>query len=615
MSFDAFEQASAAEASANTTELKEKAIADYAIIGDTRTAALIASDGSIDWFCFPRFDSPAVFCRLLDTAKGGYFKIGAKGIGTSSRRYTGPTNVLETTHRLDGGSFRVIDFMPVATDGPSRIVRIVEGITGRCDVTAEVCPTFDFVRQRASPALCREGAVWQAGGQLLRFRSRVKVRLEDRDAVLAHHTLHAGERLSFVLESREDAEEQPAEIDTDKLLEQTLRFWEKWASRCTYQGKYRETVQRSALVLKLLTYAPTGAIIAAPTTSLPEKIGGARNWDYRYVWIRDASLILHAFMSLGYHDEAHAFFGWLESLGLEGDGDLKVMYDVLGGSQLQESVLPHLNGYRGSQPVRIGNGAAAQKQLDIYGEFLDATFYCYTSMRMQAPGSETWSKLRALANRAAQSWTDPDAGIWEIRGGVRRHLYSALQCWVALDRASRLARHYGLDAELDCWDATSEAIREAILKEGYNVELGSFVQAFGEAVLDASALMIPLVGFLPPSDPRVLSTMERIKESLGATGLIARYLNEDGLPGSEAPFAICSFWLVDTLALAGRLHEATALFEKVIGFANDLGLLSEEIDPQTSELLGNYPQGFTHLALILSAVQLAKSEDGGRDAA
>ena len=606
---DASEQEKTSAVLSRRPGVEEKPISDYAIIGDTRTAALVASDGSIDWFCFPRFDSPAVFCRLLDAGLGGYFKLGsASGVRPSSRSYLGSTNVLQTIYCTDSGSFRVIDFMPVAAQGPSRIVRIVEGFTGWSEIALEVCPTFDFARQRASPVLHAGGASWQANQQRIHLRSPVQIQHGNDSTVSVRHILKAGARLGFVLECQDSAQERSVDADTDTLLEQTLQYWEEWASRCTYEGKSRGAVLRSALVLKLLTYAPSGAIVAAPTTSLPEKIGGVRNWDYRYTWIRDASLILHAFMSIGYHEEAHAFFGWLESLRMrdEADTDLKIMYDVLGGSELHETILPHLSGYRSSRPVRVGNGAADQKQLDIYGEFLDAACYCYESMRMQAPGPETWRKLQNLANRAAESWSEPDEGIWEIRGGARRYLYSALQCWVALDRASRLARRYGLEADLAHWDATRETIRDAILNEGYNPTLGSFVQAFGETALDASALMLPLVGFLPATDTRVLSTMERIRESLGTSGLIARYLNEDGLPGSEAPFAICSFWLVDNLVLAGRAAEATELFEKLIGFANDVGLLAEEIDPLSGELLGNYPQGFTHLALILSAVQLEK---------
>lgn len=597
----------------------DRPIADYAIIGDTRTAALIASNGSLDWCCFPHFDSPAVFCKLLDVEKGGEFRIEPTGTYTSARAYLDRTNVLCTTFSCAGGQCRLSDFMAVAAadatdrrDANSKIVRRIEGLAGECTIEVVFRPTFDFARAAARIKVIGNQAIAYGAGTTLVLHSTVPLQYDRAATVHGRFVINAGQQVDFCLVHNPQNDSSNEYPQFDYMLEQTLSYWYAWSSRCTYEGPYRDLVLRSALVLKLLTFSPTGAVVAAPTTSLPEEIGGQRNWDYRYTWIRDSSLILDALMSIGFHEEAIHFFDWIESLGLKCKGHLQIMYGIDGRTDLPEEILPDLAGYRQSWPVRIGNAAAQQKQLDIYGELLEAVAVCYQSMRMTPPDSETWAIYRYVANQAAEHWQEPDEGIWEIRGAQLHFLYSKLMCWVALDRAILLADKYDLSADLAQWRHTREDIRSAILSRGYDEEVGAFVQAFGSKELDASALTIPLVGFLPASDARVQSTIRQIQQQLSANGLIYRYLSADGLSGGEATFALCSFWLVDNLVMLGNVQEATQLFEKVIGFGSDLGLFAEEIDPSSGELIGNYPQGFTHLALIRSAVRLAKAkaEDG-----
>lgn len=595
-------------------------IADYAIIGNMHTAALIGKNGSLDWCCYPRFDSPAVFCKLLDADKGGRFRIGPTGRYICSRSYIDATNVLAMTFSVEGGQFRLTDFMPVnhasaalggqsPDEGRTTILRRLEGVSGECEVEIEFAPTFDFGRSPVQVEALDGGVVARGGQASVYLRSPLPLQVSGDNRANLRFRIKAGERWDFCLGYCPGLTTPSGGMpDVDRLLAETLDYWRQWASQCTYRGPYRELVLRSALVLKLLTYAPTGAIIAAPTTSLPEEIGGVRNWDYRYTWIRDSSLILHALMLTGFHNEAHAFFDWIETLCIKCCGDLQIMYTVDGKAELPEQELDHLEGYRASRPVRTGNAAAGQKQLDIYGELLDAVTYCYQSMRMRPPPPEVWEIFCFIADQAAARWHEPDEGIWEMRGSQQHHLYSKLQCWVALDRMIGMAERQQLPANLAYWRRTRDDIRNAILTEGYDEELGAFVQAFGVKALDAAALTIPLLGFLPATDPRVLSTVAKIQEQLSAYGLVYRYLTEDGLSGGEATFALCSFWLVDNLALAGRVDEARELFEKIISYGNDVGLFAEELDPVSGELLGNYPQGFTHLALIRSAVGLAEVE-------
>jgi GH15 family glucan-1,4-alpha-glucosidase len=592
-------------------------IADYALIGDTRTAALIASNGSLDWCCFPRFDSPAVFCKLLDAEKGGSFRIGPVNDYTSSRAYIDATNVLTTTFCVNGGEFRLTDFMPIQgnpqlrgsthTHNGRTILRRIEGLSGECEVEIYFFPTFDFGRMPTQIELLSEKVFAHCGPASLLLQSPAKLQADSSGGAYGRVRIKAGEQLDFYLHYTEsDIKSNRMLEDFDSVLSGTLNYWREWASRCTYQGKYRALVERSVLVLKLLTYSPTGAIVAAPTTSLPGEIGGERNWDYRYTWIRDSSLILHALMVTGYHDESHEFFNWLESICIKCYDNLQIMYTIAGDKHLPEMILPHLEGYLGSCPVRIGNAAAVQTQLDIYGELIDAMYFCYKNMR--SPRMEVFQVIRYLADQAAARWHEPDAGIWEVRGGPRHYLYSKLQCWVALDRAIKLAEEGEVAADLGCWLRTREDIRKAILTQGYDEQLGAFVQAFDVKALDASVLMIPLLGFLPATDDRMLSTVAKICEQLSHDGFVYRYLNEDALPGGEGTFFLCSLWLVDNLVLSGQIDEARELFEKIISYGNDVSLFAEEFDPKSGELLGNYPQGYTHMALIRTAVNLALAD-------
>ena len=598
-------------------------IGDYAVVGDAHTAALVSLDGSIDWCCWPRFDSPAVFCRLLDSRKGGWFRVGPRGAYGAARSYIQATNVLTTTFESDEGKFRLTDFMPVErlTEShrgediaPSyKIIRLLEGLAGTSDVEISFRPTFNFALAETSLSSRPGGAVALAGREALALSCPVDLRREDSGALVGSIKVAAQERVWITLDYYPDAKGQevkPVAAGYDAEFERTLNYWREWWHTCRYDGPYSDLVRRSALTLKLLTYEPTGALVAAPTTSLPEQIGGVRNWDYRYTWLRDSSLILYALQLLGYQEEATDFFEWLDRLCMTCHGELQIMYTIDGEMNIPEHTLEHLEGYRRSSPVRVGNAAFNQKQLDIYGEVLDAVHFHHERVNMTVR-DEWWDEVKFMAEQTIRKWREPDSGIWEVRGGARHFLYSKLLCWVALDRAVRLAKKRGINIKK--WTKVREEIRRAILSEGYNDEVGAFTQSFGEKALDASALVIPLTGFLPVTDPRVQSTVERIQERLTSNGLVYRYLNEDGLPGGEAAFALCSFWMVDNLALQGQADEARALFEKITAYCNDLGLLAEEIDPVSGELLGNYPQGFSHLALIRSAFNISRCEASGRE--
>lgn len=601
-------------------------IGAYAVIGDCHTAVLIGPDGSIDWYCPGRFDAPAVFCRVLDARRGGFLETVPTGRIARSRQYVGATNVLQTSFQCEGGRARAFDFMPIrqktlswAGDdiGTSNtVVRLIDGLDGEIEMNLCFRPSFDFGRVSTEIRVFPSGVIASAGGQYLTLSCpSAHLQVGTDAAARARLRIRAGERLPIALTFAQDEETARAALDAldrSEELERTLQYWDLWAGRCTYRGRYHEEVTRSALALKLLDHEPSGALVAAPTTSLPEEVGGVRNWDYRYTWLRDSSLVLYALHLIGYHDEAMDFFGWLEDICIRCRGDVRIMYRVDGSSHLPERILDHLEGYRASRPVRVGNAAVDQVQLDVYGEVLDAAHLCHEQMRHPVR-ADLWQILSFLADRAAARWREPDWGIWEVRGGRRHFLHSKLQCWVALDRAVSLAEGSGLPGNIAQWKRTRAEIRRTILDDGFSRTAGAFTQVLGGTALDASALTIPLVGFLPATDPRVRSTVARIREQLMSNGLVYRYLTDDGLPGGEATFALCSFWLVDNLALSGELDEARELFEHIVGFANDLGLLSEQINPVSGELLGNFPQGFTHLALIRSALNIAKAEATGAE--
>src|SRR2546423_2329464 len=598
-------------------------IGAYALIGDAPPAALVASDGSIDWGCWPRFDSPAVFCRLLDARKGGWSQVRPAEKFDVVRSYVGETNVLRAEFETAGGRARLTDFMPVERLAEShrgediapshRIGRLVEGLAGSVEMFVGFRPAFDFARAETRLEVCEGGAVATAGREAVTLTCAADLRPDSSGALVGRFTVSEGERVWVAINYFPDVNGdcvRPQRAESDDELEKTLGYWKEWWHACRYAGCYAGQVRRSALALKLLTYEPTGALVAAPTTSLPEEVGGVRNWDYRYTWLRDSSLILYALMLLGYQDEAADFFDWLDGLGVPRGNRLQTIYTLDGSRFPPERRLEHLEGYRGSRPVRVGNAAHEQTQLDIYGEVLDAVHLYHERTRRDIPEA-WWDDIQFMAARTVEGWREPDNGIWEGRGGRRHFLYSKLLCWVALDRAVRLAGETRAREQVAAWKRERDAIREGILRDGYSAEVGAFTQYLGGKALDASALIIPQTGFLPPTDPRVKSTVERVRERLTSHGLVYRYLNEDGLPGDEGTFALCSFWLVDNLAMQGRVDEAKELFEKVAGYASDLGLLSEEIDPVNDELLGNYPQGFSHLALVRSAMNISRAEKTG----
>ncbi len=611
-------------------------IADYALIGNCRTAALISRDGSIDWYCPGRFDAPAVFCRVLDSNRGGSFSVAPENECRAERRYVGDSNVLETIYHGDRFEVHVRDFMPVTGDpetaqsepqGIHRIVRRVEVVGGDATIQVRFKPTFNYAGAVGDCSAVDGGVLAEADGTYIGCAADdVPFHKTDGGAWEGSLRLREGDvRFVWLVHApdRDRALQSMQSQTGDHGLAATKSFWEDWARKCTYAGPYRSQVLRSALTLKLLTYDPTGAIIAAPTTSLPEQIGGGRNWDYRFTWLRDSGLIIYALLTVGYHDEAIYFIQWLRDI-LQGhlNQDPQIMYTIDGGSQIPERELEHLDGYCHSRPVRIGNAAAKQRQLDIYGEVIMAAYIHYHRPHgherapltgSTGPNEATWTLIRALVDDAAKVWQEPDNGIWEVRGGPQQFVYSKLMCWAAVDRGIKLANEYHLQADLTNWTSTREAIRAAIETRGYNQQVGAFTQAFGSTALDATALMIPRVGFLSATDPRVLSTIDRIQHDLTQNGLVYRYRTADGLQGGEGAFLICTFWLIDALALAGRTDEARRMYEHVIGFANDVGQFSEEIDPKTGAFLGNFPQGFTHLALVRTAVDLARAQKHGAE--
>jgi GH15 family glucan-1,4-alpha-glucosidase len=589
-------------------------IAEHGIIGDLHSVALVGTDGTIDWYCSPSFDSPSVFAAILDKERGGFYRIAPDRPGwTSKQLYFPDTNVLLTRFLSDDGVGELQGFMPIARSRAEmhrhRLVRRVLCVRGEMRFRLDLRPRFDYGRARHEVEQHPHGVVFRSRDLRLALQATTPIACDERD-VHSEFTLKAGETVTFVLERIEPGETPRAysEEETREAYERTIEFWRRWLAQSRYRGRWREMVNRSALTLKLLTYEPTGAIVAAPTTSLPEQLGGERNWDYRYTWIRDAAFSLYGLLRLGFTEEAAAFMEWLTDRfrdGREGKaGPLQIMYGIDGRAELPEETLDHLEGYRGSGPVRIGNAAADQLQLDIYGELIDSV-YLYNKYGTPIY-HDAWSDLRRLIEWICANWDQPDEGIWETRGGRKDFTYSRLMSWVALERSIRIARQRGLPSDLISWMGARDAIYDQIMERGWNEERQAFVQHYGSGVLDASLLLMPLVKFISPTDPRWLSTLDAITKELVADSLVYRYNVEaapDGLRGDEGTFSICSFWWVEALARAGHVDEARLAFEKMLTYANHLGLYSEEIGP-SGELLGNFPQAFTHLALISAAVNL-----------
>jgi GH15 family glucan-1,4-alpha-glucosidase len=600
-------------------------ISDHGLIGDLQTAALVTTDGCVDWFCTPRFDAPSVFAALLDADKGGYFRIAPEGSEYVTRQmYLPDSAILVTRFMSADGVGEVHDFMPVLTGratGRHRIVRQIRVNRGSMTFAMDLQPRFDYARRPHTTELSDSGAVFRSGDQELtlhtvsaRDGSGTKVRRQGR-GVRAAWTLGEGQSAGVVLESMGGAPRRLPAGELERLSRGTAAFWKDWLCRSTYTGRWREMVARSAMTLKLMTYAPTGAPIAAATAGLPEQAGGERNWDYRFTWIRDASFSIYALLGLGYREEAAAFSLWMRDRATEqagnASGPMKIMYRVDGSSDLAEQTLDHLEGWRGSRPVRIGNGAADQLQLDIYGEALDALAHADSiGLTMAHQG---WLAVSNMIDWVCEHWNQPDEGIWETRGGRQDFTYGRLQCWVALDRGIRLAERHGRPADITRWRTERNQVYEQVMEHGYNRKVGAFTQHYGTDVLDSSLLLMPLMGFVAPRDPLWLSTLDAMDRELVSDSLVYRYnpsASPDGLRGQEGTFSLCTFWYVDALARAGRLEEAQLTFEKMHTYANHLRLFSEEIGV-TGEQLGNFPQAFSHLSLINAAINLDYQLDHG----
>jgi GH15 family glucan-1,4-alpha-glucosidase len=586
-------------------------IEDYALIGDCETAALVSKDGAIDWLCWPRFDSGACFAALLGDEDNGYWRIApdaADGARISARRsYRHNTLILETEFKVEGaGTVCLIDFMPLRQGMTSNLVRIVVGKYGVVPMRTDLIVRFGYGGWVPWVTRSDSGDLLAiAGPDMLVLRTPVELRGEDLTTV-GEFTVSAGEAVPFVLTYSPSHLPVPEPVDAESLLEATAEFWHGWAGTCTSTHRYKDIITRSLITLKALTYAPTGGIVAAPTTSLPEQLGGGRNWDYRFCWLRDATLTLLALMNSGYFEEASEWRNWLLRAAAGSPSQIQIMYGVAGERWLAEREVPWLSGYENSLPVRIGNAAADQLQLDVFGEVIDALHQAGAGGIQHLPAA--WDLQRALLRHLETQWREPDEGIWEVRGGRRHFTYSKVMCWVAFDRAIKTAEAFGLDGALDQWRLTRAEIHEEVCRRGFNVQLNSFVQSYDSNLLDASTLLIPQVGFLPPEDERVKGTVEAIERQLMRDGLVYRYdtaQSEDGLPPGEGAFLPCSFWLVDAYVLIGRREEAERLFERLVGLCNDVGLLAEEFEPLLGRQVGNFPQAFSHVGLVNSAHNIA----------
>jgi GH15 family glucan-1,4-alpha-glucosidase len=590
-------------------------IEDYGLIGDMRTAALVGRNGSVDWLCLPRFDSASCFSALLGDERHGRWLLAPTGeVRASSRRYRAGTLVLETDFETAEGAVRVLDFMPRRGEGPPRLMRIVEGLRGRVPMQMELSLRPDYASIVPWVESAPDGVVATAGPDAFRLSTGLPLAAEN-GTVRADFVALEGARERLALTWHLSYEETPSVEDADSALARTEAWWRAWSERCAYQGPYRDDVLTSLIVLKAMTFETTGAVIAAPTTSLPEDIGGERNWDYRYCWLRDSVLALEALLTAGYTEEALGFRDYLLRVGTGDPTKIQIMYGISGERRLTEFELEDLPGYEGSKPVRIGNAASEQFQLDVYGEVLAVAFLGTTVIgRIE---ERFWPRWRTVVDHVETIWREPDDGIWETRGPRRHFTHSKVMAWVVFDRAVRICEQFGLEAPLDRWKQTRDEIHRQVCEQGYDRERRTFTQYYGSKELDASVLTIPLVGFLPGTDERVTGTIDAISRDLGRDGFVSRYSTadtDDGLSGDEGQFLACSFWLVSALALNGRVEKARALFERLLGLANDLGLLAEEYDVRRQRQVGNFPQAFSHLTLIGAATAISAADSAGRTA-
>ncbi|MER5961632.1 glycoside hydrolase family 15 protein [Streptomyces sp. NPDC002057] len=587
-------------------------IDDYALIGDLQTAALVGRDGSVDWLCLPRFDSAACFASILGDEDNGHWRIAPKGATTcTSRRYAEDSLVLETYWETRTGTVKVTDFMPQRDRAPD-LMRIVEGVSGSVEMSGVLRLRFDYGSVVPWMRRADEHRVAIAGPDAVWLRSEPPVKTWGQQfSTCSSFTVEAGEKVAFVLTWHPSHEPRPELIDPHRALEQSLADWREWAARCTYRGPYREAVLRSLITLKALTYAPTGGIMAAPTTSLPEEVGGVRNWDYRACWLRDSSLTLGVLLAAGYVDEAQAWRDWLLRSVAGDPADLQIMYGPAGERRLPETTLPWLRGYADSAPVRTGNAAVDQFQLDVYGEVMDSL---HRAREAGIPAERhAWNLQLSLLGFLESTWREPDEGLWEVRGPRRHFTHSKVMAWVAADRAVRtLEADPSLPGDVARWRTMRDEIHAQVCARAYDPKRNTFTQSYGSSELDAATLLIPQVGFLPPDDPRVVGTVAAVQEELLHDGYVRRYStgsgSVDGLPGQEGTFLVCSFWLADALRLTGRTEEARRLFERLVALCNDVGLLAEEYDPVTGRQLGNFPQAFSHIGLVGTALALAAED-------